>query len=144
MDKNTLLGLLLMAACMFGFMYFNKPSDEELARRKAEQEQLAAGRNAASETAIVTLTDSLGGSDASALAAAVRTAGKPDSNGKLSLINEVVDLSIDSTGLKGTVKAASANVSVSDVLANRFDGLTPEQQNEAVNNVRKTIAQVQK
>ena len=63
MDKNTLLGLLLMAACLFGFMYFNKPSEEELARRKAEQEQLAARQEAADETAIVTFTDSLTQSD---------------------------------------------------------------------------------
>ncbi|MDE6369369.1 MAG: hypothetical protein K2K94_09050, partial [Muribaculaceae bacterium] len=82
MDKNTLLGLLLMAACLFGFMYFNKPSEEELARRKAEQEQLAARQQeAAAETAIITLGDSLAKSESSALMSAVRTAGVPTDNG---------------------------------------------------------------
>ena len=41
MDKNTLLGLLLMAGCIFGFMYLNKPSEEELAARRAEQERVS-------------------------------------------------------------------------------------------------------
>lgn len=42
MDKNTITGLLLIVAIMFGFSYFNKPSEEELAlaKAKAKQEQL--------------------------------------------------------------------------------------------------------
>ena len=144
MDKNTLLGLLLMAACLFGFMYFNKPSEEELARRKAEQEQLAARQEAADETAIVTFTDSLTQSDGKALAAAVSTAGNPDGKGGYTLVNEIVSLSADSTGINGTIKAASTDIDVSDVLSNRFGSLSPEQRTDAVANVRKTIAQVQK
>ena len=144
MDKNTLLGLLLMAACLFGFMYFNKPSEEELARRKAEQEQLAARQEAADETAIVTFTDSLTQSDGKALAAAVSTAGNPDGKGGYTLVNEIVSLSADSTGINGTIKAASTDIDVSDVLSNRFGSLSPEKRTDAVANVRKTIAQVQK
>ena len=30
MDKNTLLGLLMMGAVIFGFMWLNQPSEEEL------------------------------------------------------------------------------------------------------------------
>ena len=30
MDKNTLWGLLCMAAIFFGFMYCNRPSQEQL------------------------------------------------------------------------------------------------------------------
>ena len=144
MDKNTLLGLLLMAACLFGFMYFNKPSEEELARRKAEQEQLAANQQEAAETATITFGDSLAKSESSALMAAVRTAGAPDGNGSYTLKNDIVNLTADSTGIHGTVKAASADINVSDILTNRFGSLTPEQQNNAVSNVRRTIAQVQK
>ena len=33
MDRNTLLGLLMMGAVIFGFMYLNKPSDEEIDRK---------------------------------------------------------------------------------------------------------------
>ena len=38
MDKNSLLGFLLMAAVIFGFMYINKPSEEELAAERERQE----------------------------------------------------------------------------------------------------------
>lgn len=58
MDRNTLLGLLMMGAVIFGFMYLNKPSDEEIARQQRErQEQIdrelakaaASGQQAAAE-----------------------------------------------------------------------------------------------
>jgi len=42
MDKNTITGLVLMAAIMFGFMYLTKPSDEEIAAAQARQEQAEA------------------------------------------------------------------------------------------------------
>ena len=34
MDKNTITGLLLMAVVMFGFMWLNQPSEEELAEQR--------------------------------------------------------------------------------------------------------------
>ena len=39
MDKNTLTGLLLMGAVILGFTWLNRPSEEELAARMAEQTQ---------------------------------------------------------------------------------------------------------
>ena len=39
MDKNTLLGMLLMGAVIFGFMWLNKPSEEELARQRERSEE---------------------------------------------------------------------------------------------------------
>ena len=38
MDKNTIWGLVLMAAIFFGFMYCNKPSQEQI----QQQQQSAA------------------------------------------------------------------------------------------------------
>ena len=144
MDKNTLLGLLLMAACLFGFMYFNKPSEEELARRKAEQEQLEARLKSESETNAPMLGDSLSKTEAAALVAAVKTAGTPDNAGAVVLNNEIANLTVDSLGIKGSIKAASADVNINDIIANRVEGLTAEQQTEALANVRRTIAQAQK
>ena len=44
MDKNTLIGMLLMGAVVFGFMWLQQPSDEELAarRQQAEAERIEA------------------------------------------------------------------------------------------------------
>ncbi|MBP5307267.1 MAG: membrane protein insertase YidC [Paludibacteraceae bacterium] len=40
MDKNTIIGFVLIALILFGFQYFNQPSEEELAAAKQQQEQL--------------------------------------------------------------------------------------------------------
>lgn len=39
MDKNTLTGMLLMAAVIFGFMWLNKPSEDEIKARQQQTEQ---------------------------------------------------------------------------------------------------------
>lgn len=144
MDKNTVLGLVLMAACIFGFMYLNKPSEEETARHKAEQEQLAA--NQAAETATTIQIDTLTTADAAQLANAVRTAGNAlqERPGAYALVNERVNLTADSTGLTGTLTIGSAQVDINDIIANRCESLTPEQATEAVAAVRSTIANAQK
>ncbi|MDE5594212.1 MAG: hypothetical protein K2I89_01385, partial [Muribaculaceae bacterium] len=145
MDKNTLLGLVLMAACLFGFMYFNKPSEEELARRKAEQEQLAARQQSEADAAAVALlSDSLTASEASALTAAVKMTGAPDAYGAIVLSDRYADLSVDSLGLKGTVTAGADKINIADVIANNKTAMTPEQQTEALANVRQIIARAQK
>lgn len=41
MDKNTIIGLLLILAVIFGFNYFNRPSKEEVALMKHRQDSLA-------------------------------------------------------------------------------------------------------
>ena len=145
MDKNTLLGLLLMAACLFGFMYFNKPSEEELARRKAEQEQLAARQQSeADAAAIALLSDSLTAAETNALEAAVRMTGTPDASGAIVMSDRTADLKVDSLGLKGSVNAGSSKIDIADIIANRKTAMTPEQQTEALANVRQIIARAQK
>lgn len=41
MDKNTVIGFLLIAAIVIGFTWLNKPSEEELARRKQYNDSIA-------------------------------------------------------------------------------------------------------
>jgi len=40
MDKNTVIGLLLIFIVIFGFSWFNRPSEEQLARQKAERDSI--------------------------------------------------------------------------------------------------------
>ncbi len=42
MDKNTLWGLVLMGAIMFGFLYLSKPSEAEIAAERERSEQARA------------------------------------------------------------------------------------------------------
>lgn len=53
-DKNTLIAIILMGVFMFGFMYFNQPSEEEL-KEKARQEQLAAQKEKEAQEAVAQL-----------------------------------------------------------------------------------------
>ena len=51
MDKNTLIGMLLMGAVVFGFMWLQQPSEEELAarRQQAEAQRIEAEKKAQAE-----------------------------------------------------------------------------------------------
>ena len=51
MDKNTLTGLLLMGAVVLGFTWLNRPGEEELAARAAEQSQAELTAQSESEKA---------------------------------------------------------------------------------------------
>lgn len=48
MDKNSITGMLLMGAIIFGFMWLQQPSQEELAARReqAEAQRIEAERQA--------------------------------------------------------------------------------------------------
>ena len=75
MDKNTLLGLLLMGAVIFGFVYLNQPSAEEIERQR--QERLAAEAEQTSAEAIQALAfDTI--SDADMLRTGLSMYGKAD------------------------------------------------------------------
>ena len=41
MDKNTIIGFVLIAAIIFGFAALNKPSEEEIAKRKRYNDSIA-------------------------------------------------------------------------------------------------------
>ena len=61
MDKNTGIGLVLIAAILIGFSLFNRPSEEELARRQHVQDSIAQVNQQRAEAAAqqLALTDSL-------------------------------------------------------------------------------------
>ena len=44
MDRNTIIGLILIFAVFFGFSYFNRPSQEQLEARKRYQDSISAVR----------------------------------------------------------------------------------------------------
>ena len=47
MDKNTVIGLVLIMAVIFGFSWLNQPSKEELARRQHVRDSIAAANESA-------------------------------------------------------------------------------------------------
>ena len=55
MDKNTVIGMLLMCAVIFGFMYF-QPKDENAQNKQQAQTTEKTANNAASNASVDTLT----------------------------------------------------------------------------------------
>jgi YidC/Oxa1 family membrane protein insertase len=119
MDKNTITGLVLMAAVMFGFLYLTKPSDAEIAEAQARQEQIDAQNKKASADQAVAV-DTLTGSDAAALADVVRSSGSTsaDAPGVYTYSNSNFDLRLDSVGLSGSAIVGGKSYDIKQVLNN--------------------------
>ena len=142
MDKNTLWGILLMAAIFFGFMYCNKPSQEELDRRRAATEASAAAPG--DEAAGVTRPDSIDNTQALALAQAVRTLGTAMPDGSYVLADERFDLRVDTTGVTGIVRVEADSASVTDLRTTAGSALSARQRAAALDAVAGLVAKVQK
>ena len=112
MDKNTLTGLLLMGAVLFGFMYCNRSSQEQ--HRQAATEQQA---DATAEAVAKPLTgDSLRGE----MVKYVRSAGTlVDSAARTyALTTNAFDLRADSTGnVSGSVVLGETKTIVDSIIA---------------------------
>ena len=94
MDKNSLLGLLLMGAVIFGFMYINQPSEEEIAAAKKAQTETIETGNQKSEEVIV---DTLSTNQVINLTALVQTSGEAQKDGSYTFSANNVNLRCDSS-----------------------------------------------
>ena len=142
MDKNTLTGLLLMGLVIFGFMWLNKPSAEELERQRAERERMEAeaAERAADNGALV--FDSITPAEVATIAATVRELGTTDTLSHISRLRiDHLDLTVDGAGaVSGTVEADGQAVAVAPLLANSTDGLSTLLAAKAVKAMRQGLA----
>jgi YidC/Oxa1 family membrane protein insertase len=140
MDKNTLTGLLLMAALMFGFMYFNQPDATEQAAK--EQTHKAADKKQAADQ-----ITGLDGTLQASLAEKVRSFGTlTDSAARAYVLTtDGLTLRTDSTGnLTGSVTADNAEVNVAAALNSSDQSVSPEQRAAAVAVLRSKISSLDK
>lgn len=141
MDKNTLTGLLLMAALMFGFMYCNRPDVTEQAAQ--EQSNKATDKASADAQTVTGLDDALQAS----LAEKVRSFGTMTDSASRAyeFATDDLTLSTDSTGaVKGSVAVANAQVSVAAALNADDASLSPEQRAAAVAVIRNKVTSLDK
>ncbi len=113
MDKNTLLGLLMMGCVIFGFMWLNKPSEEELAARQAEQEQMAeqARIEAERQAALANVPDTLSKIETSGIVPTIMQVGTPDTvDNSVVYADNTVNIKVTGDQLTGTVKAADTKL----------------------------------
>ena len=131
MDKNTIIGMLLMCAVIFGFMYCNRPSQEEIARQQeaAKQEQLAREQQQAESS--VTVLDSLTADDVNNLMLCFKNESGEATN---ALNDSNVNLKLNGTSIEGTVKAGDTIVNYADVANNTLTDVALH--NKAVETLR--------
>lgn len=104
MDKNTITGLILMCAVIFGFMYLNQPSKEEI---EAQRQQAQAARQAqAVALQEANPTDSLTAAEFAAL----------DSLAKSDALNDKsFRLRSDNGHVAGTIIAGGDTIDIADL-----------------------------
>lgn len=141
MDRNSIIGLLLMGLIIFGFTYLNRPSEEELERQRIERQQAEATRTAEHEALKF---DSITAAEVTAIKNTVRELGSTDSlTGVSTLRVDKVNLSLNADGeLEGTVDADGRIVTVADLLAGSSSSLPVNVSAHATANLRNALATI--
>lgn len=142
MDKNTLTGLLLMGLVIFGFMWLNKPSAEELERQRQERARMEAeATQKAADLGDLTL-DSITPAETASIAATIRELGQSDTLIGLTRLHvDNVNLTLDAQGqVAGTVEANGQQIPVAPLLANDVASMKPSVAAAAVRNLREGLA----
>ena len=125
MDKNTLTGLLLMGLVIFGFMWLNQPSAEELERQRQERARMEAeAAQKADDPSLLTL-DSITPAEVASIASTIRELGQTDTTAHTARLSvEGMNLTLDAEGnVGGTVEAKGQAVSVAQLLSNDTSSL---------------------
>ena len=135
MDKNTLFGMLLMGAVIFGFMWLNQPTPEEMEAQRQQQIAQAEKKQQKEEAAM--FGDTLTTKDITRLTALVNTYGTKVGEEQTTFKNENVNLTVAEGELSGTVTVNDSVIPFKDVAAAKV--LTPVYA-EAVKNVRGAIS----
>ena len=120
MDKNTLTGLLLMGLVIFGFMWLNQPSAEELERQRQERARMGAeAAQKADDPSLLTL-DSITPAEVASIASTIRELGQADTTAHTARLSvEGMNLTLDAEGnVGGTVEAKGQAVPVAQLLSN--------------------------
>lgn len=144
MDKNTILGILLMGLVIMGFMYLNQPSAEERARMEKErQEELARENEKAAQPDVLTI-DSVSADEIATIRETVTSLGVKDTVSGVSSVKAdgaVVTVGADGK-IGGTVTVGDTAVSVSAILASDYSGMSRRVAGQAVKTLRKALADV--
>ena len=120
MDKNSITGMLLMGAIIFGFKWLQQPSQEELAARReqAEAQRIEAERQAKADEEMRMLgnVDTVSAGEVNMLRAAVIEYGAVDANGVKTLAADGVKVVLEGDDLNGTIEVNGTSVSVAEAL----------------------------
>lgn len=143
MDRNSIIGLLLMGLIIFGFTYINRPSPEELERQRIEREQMQAQEAEKAADPGALKFDSITAAEVATIKSTVRELGVTDSlTGVSTLKVDKADIRLTADGtLEGTVDADGRIVPVADIISNS-SALPANVGVPATTNLRKALATV--
>lgn len=136
MDKRSFIGLLLMGFVIFGFMWLNQPSPEEIAARKEqqrlEQEQKNAAEAKSQKKTVTVVDDSIAHNNVETLKANIVKYGtKTLANEKVtySFNSNELNATLDGEKLTGSLALNDTTVSLESVINKTVD---PAYYSEAV------------
>ncbi len=135
----------MMAAIVFGFMWLNKPSEEELARRQAEAEQIAAESAQQSPQDDILRLDTVSADELSAIRATIRQFGRTDTVSHLITLSAPgadLTLSTETDRIGGFVATAKGQVPVADIITSNYAGVSAATASEAVRKLRTALSDV--
>ena len=134
MDKNTLIGMLLMGVVIFGFMWLNQPSEAEMAERQRQIDSIAAVQRANDRAAAVTgNVDTLSRDDITLLTGVLQNL--PADHATIN--NEGVVLSMKDGKIDGTITVADTTVTWDEIIATTSKN--PATHNLAVQAVQRAL-----
>ena len=137
MDRNTILGLVLMGVVIFAFSWLNSPSEEELkATAETQTEQ--------KESTSVAVVDSLSATELAEIKTIVAQYGKKSDDGVATTLRHGdVVLTLAGDELAGTVKAGGKEFSLDDLAKPAADSVRLVF-NSAVKAVRLAVGEASK
>ncbi len=134
MDKNTLIGMLLMGVVIFGFMWLNKPSEAEMAERQRQMDSIAAVQKAEQRQDIAAgVVDTLSTDQLAHLQSVLEN--MPAENAAIN--NEGVILSLKDGNITGTITVGDTTVQWDEVAAHASSN--PAVHNLAVQAVERAL-----
>ena len=138
MDKNTIIGLLLMAAVFFGFMWFAPKDKIEIPEEEIE--------NPEASVVPVAAIDSLSPSEMKWLVRNIIDHGNAvasaDSATLMNYSNGVVNLTTDGNSVSGTVNVDGVNLDWKEVETADLSKMTATQQRKAIEIVREASNEI--
>ena len=134
MDKNTLIGMLLMGVVIFGFMWLQQPSEAEMAARQRQLDSIAAVQQAQDRSSKAQgVVDTLSTSELAHLQSVLEN--MPADHATIN--NEGVILSLKDGNISGTVTVGDTTVQWSEVTATTSSN--PAAHNLAVQAVQRAL-----
>ena len=134
--------MILMAAVIFGFMWLQQPSEEELAerRQRAEAQRVEAERQAEAdaEARMNGNVDTISLAEVNTLRAAIQQFGVVDStSNSMTLKGEGVEVAVKGDDLTGTIDVNGTTVAVAEALNN--SSVNPVLHNRALAKLRSEV-----